>query len=646
MENKKIKSSSISKEAIILAALCLGCCVSVFLFGNFSDLYLGDETFHFRLADYVFKADFKRPLFDPLALTNPIGKSFYVDPMGWHYLLAFFWKFTLPASKIFAQLYQVIWYLALIIFAYLLGKELRDKKTGLFAALLAATAPFAVALSILLHTDIPVAAAAAATVYLLVRKKIFFAAITCAGMTYIKRNSYMLLPAIIIISLYFVLSNRRGFKGFIKGFLKWLLIFILPILILITPEIIYRYMTFGIHSFWSGNIIRPNEDFRLINFNISNPENKLTIKLNKVNIPLTQKIRNREVNIIATQPKLTTQISLRPSESLKTPEILDNIRTAKPAIPPSQAKQNDNAKIIVTKPENYNRNTSITTLTATKPLLITPKSVSEENSKTVAPEINNSTADDSNRNNVSFSYSEEKKVSFFDESNFLADPAVLAKYFGVFLILGLLLYFILLAGKKRDLLLWLLVLTYLPIYFYVFKLGLNMRYLSPILAFLTVISAIGLAKIKFPWIRKVLFTACLMQFLAVGIYTYNMRIIPAGLKQAYIYIRDNSDESSRVMCSKNALSLYGNRYSIWLGVPSLHELNYLFWQADEFDMLRIFKKYDINYILAEKDKIYDDTSVRHTGGYPKSFINKIYSGKIFTLIQENNDAILWKIKRE
>ena len=611
---------SFSKEFKLAFLFCLITGIFVLFLGMLSDIYLGDETFHYRLATYIYKADFKRPLFDPLALTNPVAKSYYVDPMFWHYLLAAIWKITAGISKFATQIYQVSWLFLLAISTYLLGKHFRDRKAGLIAAILAISMPFTIALSMILHTDIPVAAASALTLLLLVKKRFFWAAVSCAMMTYVKRNSYMLLPAILIIALYYMLENRRQLKPIIMGIFKYIFVFIFPLLLLMIPEAIYRYETFGVHSFWSGNIIRPDHGFRDIKIPLSITQKSLFITLTKVNVPLNYMKTTDELSITATQSQLKT-VFIDPEISLKqTPDSQKN--TTKTLVKNSANPANQ-----------IKNNAKYASITTTTPIVLKEGDTLK----------NNDIKEPSNPYKVIYNYSDNKKVFFYDESNLLLDYKVIIRYFGIAIAICLFLYVFLKGFRPKDIILWLLIITYIPIYLVIFKHGLNVRYLSPLIAFIALIAAFGFIKIKNIWLKYVIICLCVVQIACAGIYTCKARIIPKGLKDAYAFIKNNTNDDARIMCSKNSLSLYTDRPSIWLGVPSLHEINYLFWQANEEEMKNIFKKYEIDYILVEKDKSYDDSAVRHTGGYPESFLDKILKLKLFTSIYNNDNAQIWKI---
>jgi hypothetical protein len=123
---------------------------------------------------------------------------------------------------------------------------------------------------------------------------------------------------------------------------------------------------------------------------------------------------------------------------------------------------------------------------------------------------------------------------------------------------------------------------------------------------------------------------------------YKERRVPEGVKRAYSWIVEHTAADTRVMCSRNALSYYTRRMSYWMSYHSLVELPYLFWVADADEARQILGRYQIRYILVEKDRIYDDRRLRHTGGYPVSFIGKSREWPFLKPVLENEDVILYE----
>jgi hypothetical protein len=135
----------------------------------------------------------------------------------------------------------------------------------------------------------------------------------------------------------------------------------------------------------------------------------------------------------------------------------------------------------------------------------------------------------------------------------------------------------------------------------------------------------------------------ILQFLGSAYYVYVKRTIPQDTKDGYNYIRLSAPEEAHILSVNNRLSYYTNRRALWHSYISVMEMPYLFWKADENEVIDILSKYEIDYIFVEKERIYDDSQTRHLGGYPVSFIRKIDSFPRFRLIFENQSVSIWQI---
>jgi hypothetical protein len=72
---------------------------------------------------------------------------------------------------------------------------------------------------------------------------------------------------------------------------------------------------------------------------------------------------------------------------------------------------------------------------------------------------------------------------------------------------------------------------------------------------------------------------------------------------------------------------------------------YLFWQANEKEAKNILLNINkTEYIMIKKTRIYDDTKIRHKGGYPKSFIEKLPNFSFLKLIFDNKEISIWKVE--
>jgi hypothetical protein len=230
----------------------------------------------------------------------------------------------------------------------------------------------------------------------------------------------------------------------------------------------------------------------------------------------------------------------------------------------------------------------------------------------------------------------------FVPDGIFTDPISLVRYLGIIIPFGMFGYIISKKYEAKDLLLWVPILCYLFLYFIFFDYY-AVRYLTPLFPLLAVLSAKGFAFVKKRFFFFILI-ACLLQFSSAVTYTYQKRHIPTGMKEAFSFIKTNTPPQSRFMAPEIALAEYGERAVIWWSQISLAELPYLFWQANGEEALKIFKRYDINYIMVLNNRIYDDSKIHHTGGYPKSFVDKMSHFSFLRLIFENDQASVWEIR--
>ena len=99
------------------------------------------------------------------------------------------------------------------------------------------------------------------------------------------------------------------------------------------------------------------------------------------------------------------------------------------------------------------------------------------------------------------------------------------------------------------------------------------------------------------------------------------------------------------MCSRFDIPLYSERASIWNNYLALSEMPYLFWAADNNEALNILNKYNIDYLLVEKERIYDDSKSHHQLGWPRSFVEKMGNFSCLDLILEKDHVSLWQVIR-
>jgi asparagine N-glycosylation enzyme membrane subunit Stt3 len=495
--------------------------------GLTSDLYVGDEVYHYRFAKDIYQAG-KRVAFDPVYSTgNPPGYFYNSEPL-WSGLLAILCRLLGNISFPIAQIYHTFYYLFLILLTYLLGKQIYGKREGLFAALLIASAPMVVSFSILFYLDVPGTAVAALSLLLLLKKRYFLTGLGISLMYFTRRNGCFLVPGFILV-LWFIDKESLITK------LKNSLFLFLPTAILAPFDLRWR---------------------------------KIYIESSTFTIPgVGIYTSGSSGEYIATRLKfIATRLT----------------------------------KLIWGTGEYLNSS------------LINPKDV--------------------------------------------------IQYFGVALLVGLFLYFLFKKNKKEDLALWVCVILYFASFAFLFSINSDIRYLFPVIPFLCVLAGSSFKSIGNPkWIKVSILVVCLLQLLGTSFYVHQRRLIPAGMKEGFEFIKQNTPVNALFMYPGYILIEATGRRFIWSSFfmvegrmmsnkYAIHDADrfkktMMFWTEKEKDIQEIVEVNKLDYIVVDKFRIYDDAKVKHFGGYPKSFIERLHQFPSFKLIFDNEEMMIWEIKR-
>lgn len=239
---------------------------------------------------------------------------------------------------------------------------------------------------------------------------------------------------------------------------------------------------------------------------------------------------------------------------------------------------------------------------------------------------------------------EAVKTLYYPSSIF--DPLDVLIYFGGVLLVLIVLYFILRKYERKDSFIWIGMASYIAAYLlYMYRnrcSGCDIRYLMPgVIPFLTVLAGKTLSSFRRKSFRNFLLLACCLQFAATAGFTYSHRKIPIGIREGYSFIQDNLPKDAILLYPAADIKNYAERLTVWGRLsPSL---KILFWEADEKETLEILTSNRIDYISVKKSRIYGDSKVRHTGGYPKSFVEKLPTLPFLELIFDNSEMSIWKV---
>jgi len=236
-------------------------------------------------------------------------------------------------------------------------------------------------------------------------------------------------------------------------------------------------------------------------------------------------------------------------------------------------------------------------------------------------------------------------VKEYSSSN-LTNPIDLIKYLGlVFLFLLLFHIFRFRRWERKDLSLWVPVISYLILFLIFFGVRSDLRYLVPILPFLAVLITPSFLSLRRSW-RWVLIGVCILQFASTSFYVHQKRQLSPGIKEAFEYIRNNVPKDALILYPEENLLIYAQRRVIWSAVKvarsgPVYSLRTIFWGHTE-EMNHALRINKIDHILIKKSRIYDDRGGVHFGGYPQSFVEKLPHLDGWVKIFENPGVELWK----
>ena len=241
----------------------------------------------------------------------------------------------------------------------------------------------------------------------------------------------------------------------------------------------------------------------------------------------------------------------------------------------------------------------------------------------------------------------------------LINPRDVIQYFGVALLGGLFLYFLLKKNKKEDLLLWACVILYFILFAYLFGINSDIRYIFPVIPLLCILAGSSLKPIgNLKWIKVLIWTVCVLQLLVTAFYVHQKRLIPVGMKEGFEFIKQNTPVNALFMYPGYIFIEATGRKFIWASsfqvegrmmskkYPTLDlsrdKSALMFWTNKENDIKEIMEINKLDYIVVDKSRVYDDTKVKHFGGYPKSFVERLDQFPFLKLIFENKEMMIWK----
>jgi 4-amino-4-deoxy-L-arabinose transferase-like glycosyltransferase len=242
----------------------------------------------------------------------------------------------------------------------------------------------------------------------------------------------------------------------------------------------------------------------------------------------------------------------------------------------------------------------------------------------------------------------------------LTHPADIVKYFGIVLLVSLILYFFFKKGKRRDQGLWICIAFYSVLFAFLFGFNSDIRYLLPMIPLLCLLGASALgSRPSSKWTKGLIGLVCLTQLLGTSFYVHRNRQIPAGLKEGFRYITMNTSKEALFMYPGYSFIEATGRRFVWssffqvetwkmknryaaLDVDKVKS-GFMFWTKNPEDAAAALQLNHLDYIVIDKSRIYDDTRVQHFGGYPASFTRRLPQFLFMTKVFENERMCIWKV---
>jgi 4-amino-4-deoxy-L-arabinose transferase-like glycosyltransferase len=231
-------------------------------------------------------------------------------------------------------------------------------------------------------------------------------------------------------------------------------------------------------------------------------------------------------------------------------------------------------------------------------------------------------------------------------NSYLTNPIDIVKYLGLPLLLLILFYLLYLKRPERKRsFFWIPIISYLLIFLPLLGVRTDIRYLLPILPFLIVLVGPSYLLLGKTW-RFIILGLCLLQFVSTTFYVHQKRQISLEVKQGFEYVRQNVSRDALILYPEENFLIYGQRRIIWSAIknsrPGQLELYSLLWTEDREEMDELLRHNKINYVLIKKSRIHDNVKEHHTGGYPRSFVERLSQLNGWAKVFENGGVVLWK----
>ncbi len=225
----------------------------------------------------------------------------------------------------------------------------------------------------------------------------------------------------------------------------------------------------------------------------------------------------------------------------------------------------------------------------------------------------------------------------------LHNPFLALAYLGVALGIGMFFY----AQEKNkpahDCLLGGTAIFYCAAFGILFPRTLDMRYFMPAVCLLIPLMTRAVSKRKAKILNLFLYLIFIAQVVSVSAYVHHRRQIPQGIAQGFEFIRSQTPEKAVVFYPGESIMNFTGRTLVWQYVPRFQDL---FWSPSPESVHLAMREASIDFVVIPENRIYDDSNVRHTGGYPRSFVTRVKTEKNFSFLKkvyQNSEISIWEV---
>jgi hypothetical protein len=242
------------------------------------------------------------------------------------------------------------------------------------------------------------------------------------------------------------------------------------------------------------------------------------------------------------------------------------------------------------------------------------------------------------------------RVATFKTSEYLCSHLLnlkdLMMYLGAVFMVVAVLYFLKKKYEKKDMYLGLFIISYILCTFVLLGWNTDIRYFMPAIPLLCILFTKSLTDINNEWTKRFLIYAGVLQFVATASFVHYVRNITPQLEEGFDFIRNHTPADSLVLYPEPNLQEYAQRKIIWSNFKQSTRPNNIFWPEELNEIRNAICLNDIDYIVIKKTRCYNDEAVRHIGGYPTSFVQKLPEYKFVKLIFDNNEIAVWEIEKQ